>query len=34
MYDSKLEKAYLLGRYGALPIFKSFNIFDEMDGDN
>ncbi len=34
MYDSKLEKAYLLGRYGALPIFKSFNVFDEMDGDN
>jgi len=30
-YDSKLEKAYLLGRYGATPIFK---VFDEIDGDN
>jgi len=24
-YDSKIEKAYLLGRYGAIPIFKTFN---------
>lgn len=23
-YDKKVEKAYLLGRYGAVPIFKSF----------
>lgn len=27
-YDSKIEKAYLLGRYGAIPIFKTF---DEID---
>jgi len=27
-YDSKVEKAYLLGRYGAIPIFKTF---DEID---
>lgn len=27
-YDSKIEKAYLLGRYGAVPIFK---MFDEID---
>lgn len=31
MYDSQLEKAYLLGRYGALPVFK---VFDEIDRDN
>ena len=24
-YDSKIEKAYLLGRYGAIPIFKTFD---------
>ncbi len=30
-YDSKIEKAYLLGRYGAIPIFKTF---DELDKDN
>jgi len=29
-YDSKVEKAYLLGRYGAIPIFKTF---DEMNMD-
>lgn len=23
-YDKKVEKAYLLGRYGAVPVFKSF----------
>jgi len=27
-YDSKVEKAYLLGRYGAIPVFKSFNDVD------
>jgi AAA15 family ATPase/GTPase len=30
-YDSKVEKAYLLGRYGAIPIFNDFN-FGEDDG--
>lgn len=30
-YDSKIEKAYLLGRYGAIPIFKTF---DEIELDN
>jgi AAA15 family ATPase/GTPase len=29
-YDSKIEKAYLLGRYGAIPLFKTF---DEMNLD-
>ena len=29
-YDKKIEKAYLLGRYGAIPIFKTF---DEIDLD-
>ena len=30
-YDSKIEKAYLLGRYGAIPIFKTFH---EIELDN
>lgn len=30
-YDSKIEKAYLLGRYGAIPIFKTF---DEINMEN
>jgi len=30
-YDSKVEKAYLLGRYGAVPIFNDLN-FGEDDG--
>ncbi|MFZ2969273.1 MAG: ATP-binding protein [Sulfuricurvum sp.] len=30
-YDSKIEKAYLLGRYGAVPIFKTF---DEIEIEN
>lgn len=30
-YDTKVEKAYLLGRYGAIPIFKTF---DEIDMDS
>lgn len=25
-YDSKVEKAYLLGRYGAIPIFNDFDL--------
>ncbi len=28
-YDKKVEKAYLLGRYGAVPVFKSFDSFAE-----
>ena len=27
-YDKKIEKAYLVGRYGAIPVFKTF---DEID---
>jgi len=27
-YDKKIEKAYLFGRYGAIPIFKTFNEVD------
>lgn len=27
-YDSKIEKAYLLGRYGAIPLFKTFDNLD------
>lgn len=30
-YDSKIEKAYLLGRYGAIPIFKTFDELDMED---
>ncbi len=28
-YDKKLSKAYLEGRYGAIPVFKSFNFKGE-----
>ncbi|WP_025607198.1 AAA family ATPase [Vibrio parahaemolyticus] len=31
-YDSKVEKAYLLGRYGAIPIFNDFDMDVEEDG--
>jgi AAA15 family ATPase/GTPase len=30
-YDSKIEKAYLLGRYGAVPVFNSFENIDWQD---
>lgn len=30
-YDSKINKAYMLGRYGAIPIFK---IFDDVELEN
>lgn len=26
-YDKKIEKAYLEGRYGAIPVFSSFDSF-------
>ena len=32
-YDSKVEKAYLLGRYGAIPVFKEFNNFSDCKED-
>lgn len=28
-YDSKIEKAYLLGRYGAIPLFKELNLGED-----
>ncbi len=28
-YDKKLSKAYLEGRYGAIPVFRSFNFKEE-----
>ncbi len=28
-YDTKVEKAYLLGRYGAIPIFSDLNLGDD-----
>lgn len=32
-YDTKVEKAYLLGRYGAIPIFTELNLdLGEKDG--
>ncbi|MDG2669755.1 AAA family ATPase [Vibrio alginolyticus] len=31
-YDSKVEKAYLLGRYGAIPIFNDFDEIGTEDG--
>lgn len=30
-YDKKLDKAYLEGRYGAVPVFKSFSFKSEED---
>ena len=30
-YDKKIEKDYLLGRYGAIPIFKDFESFQNKD---
>ena len=30
-YDKKLSKAYLEGRYGAIPVFKQFNFLDKED---
>ena len=30
-YDKKLIKAYLEGRYGAIPVFKQFNFLDKED---
>lgn len=30
-YDKKLSKAYLEGRYGAIPIFKAFHFEKEVD---
>lgn len=34
-YDRKISKSYLEGRYGAVPVFKSFDVFStvEVDGD-
>ena len=28
-YDKKIEKAYLEGRYGAIPVFEEFNLSEE-----
>ncbi len=30
-YDSKIDKAYLLGRYGAVPVFRDFDNIDWQD---
>ncbi len=30
-YDKKIAKSYLLGRYGAVPIFKDFNNIEMVD---
>lgn len=32
-YDKKVEKDYLIGRYGAVPVFDSFTSICEMDVD-
>lgn len=33
-YDKKIEKAYLEGRYGAIPVFREISFLcDEKDGD-
>ncbi len=33
-YDKQIEKDYLLGRYGAIPLFSSFDSFQEGDDFN
>ena len=33
-YDKEIERDYLLGRYGAVPLFDSFDIFSEEDQSN
>ena len=39
-FDKKVEKEYLLGRYGALPIFDQVSLYTsisedgEIDGEN
>lgn len=30
-YDTKVDKAYLLGRYGGIPIFRTFQNIDEEE---
>ena len=30
-YDKKIEKDYLIGRYGAIPVFNSFCSLDEVE---
>ncbi len=32
-FDKKIEKDYLLGRYGAIPIFNLFALVDAEEGD-
>lgn len=33
-YDKVVEKAYLEGRYGGIPVFNSFNSFVEQEEEN
>ncbi len=33
-FDKKIEKDYLLGRYGAIPIFNQFTLIENEEGDN
>lgn len=33
-YDKRIEKAYLEGRYGAIPIFNSFGAFIHDEGED
>lgn len=32
-YDKRIEKAYLEGRYGAIPVFSSFDTFDAQESE-
>lgn len=31
-YDKKIDKAYFLGRYGGVPLFKNFSFLEEAEG--
>lgn len=33
-FDKKIEKDYLLGRYGAIPIFNQFVLIENEEGDD
>ena len=33
-FDKKVEKDYLLGRYGAIPIFRQASLISELSEDD
>ena len=33
-FDKKVEKDYLLGRYGAVPVFRQFSMIEEIENES